>query len=390
MAAALPLCACSSFTHGQHAAPAAVAAPATEVDTSTAAAPQTVTEAVGEEPGDTTTVISDATNVVSPTSPKSYTVKRGDTLWAIANMFLRSPWLWPEIWYVNPQIGNPHRIYPGDTVRLANGSDGRTQLQIVRGEGTATHLHPLLRSAPLEGPIATLPYSLIASFLSRPGVLSKDEVKHAPYVMALRDDHIIAGSGYELYVKKLDAEAGARYSVMHVDSPLRDPQSGDTLGYVSIYTGTAEVTRPGNTAKVMLTDSARETLRGDVLIAADTAQSQDFVPHAPAGKVDGRVIAVVNNVLVAGQYDVIALNLGTRDGLERGHILTVDEAPRTEPDRCARIDGASSCGWSLRQQTLPTESAGTLLVFKTSERMSYALIMNETSPIHVGDHVRTP
>ena len=244
-------------------------------------------------------MLSDAGSALKPSAPKNYVVRRGDTLWGIANTFLRDPWLWPEIWYINPDIHNPHRIYPGDSVHLALRGDGRTALEVVRGgDGAATRLEPMLRSVPLGGPIATIPYASIAAFLSHPGVLTGDEIKAAPYVAALRDDHQIAGFGFELYVKKLDGETGARYSVMHIDEPLHDPQSGRKLGYLAIYTGTAQLVRPGNIAKVTLTDSARETLQGDVLIAEDISPTTNFAPHVPSQAVDGRIIAVVNNVLL--------------------------------------------------------------------------------------------
>jgi hypothetical protein len=247
----------------------------------------------------------------------------------------------------------------------------------------------MLRSVPLEGPIATIPYSLIAAFLSRPGVLSGDEVKAAPYVMALPDDHQIAGSGHDLYVRKLDGEAGTRYSVMHVDEPLKDPESGRKLGYVAIYTGTAQLTRPGSVAKVTLTDSARETLQGDVLIATELSPTTDFAPHSPHQPVDGRIIAVVDNVLLAGQYDVVAINRGAQDGLDRGTVLSVDLRGGKVSDHCAHIDGQSTC-WLPHSERLPDEVSGTLLVFKTYERMSYALIFSDTVPINVGDRVRNP
>ncbi|MFO1409787.1 MAG: LysM peptidoglycan-binding domain-containing protein [Steroidobacteraceae bacterium] len=159
------LAACSWLGHGQKAStPAPAATPVASVgSTSEAAAPQTVTDNLGD--AETTTVISDAAPVLNGSAPMSYTVKRGDTLWGIAGVFLKDPWLWPEIWYVNPQVENPHRIYPGDVLRLATGADGKTQLQLVRGPGT--HLSPLLRSEPLEGPIATIPYTAIASRSSR-------------------------------------------------------------------------------------------------------------------------------------------------------------------------------------------------------------------------------
>ena len=381
---------CSMFHHGQREA-AAPPPPATQVETTAAPEPETVTEALGEAPDEagTTTVMGDAGSALKPTAPKSYVVRRGDTLWGIANTFLRDPWLWPEIWYINPDIHNPHRIYPGDNVRLALRGDGRTSIEIVRGGGAAARLEPMLRSVPLEGPIATIPYSQIAAFLSRPGVLSGDEVKAAPYVLALRDNHQIAGTGYDLYVKKLDGETGARYSVMHIDEPLKDPQSGRKLGYLAIYTGTAQLTRPGNVAKVTLTESARETLQGDVLIAEEMSPTNDFAPHGPAQPVDGRIIAVVDNVLLAGQYEVVALNRGSQDGLDRGTVLTADLAGNTISDTCAKIDGESTC-WTPHHVRLPDESSGTLLVFKTYERMSYALIFSDTVPINIGDRVRNP
>jgi len=383
---------CSMFNRGDRAAAAPPPPPPRQVEQTPAAPPpMTVTEAVNDAPDDsgTTMVMSDAGAALKPTAPKSYVVRRGDTLWGIANTFLRDPWLWPEIWYINPDIHNPHRIYPGDNVRLALRGDGRTSLEIVRGSGATTRLQPMLRSVPLEGPIATIPYSMIAAFLSRPGVLTGDEIKAAPYVVALRDNHQIAGAGHDLYVKQLDGETGARYSVMHLDEPLKDPQSGRKLGYLAIYTGTAQLTRPGDVAKVRLTDSTRETLAGDVLVAEESSPTNDFAPHGPSQAVDGRIIAVVDNVLLAGQYEVVALNRGSADGLDRGTVLTVDMAGEKISDHCAKIDGESSC-WLPHSVRLPDESSGTLLVFKTYERMSYALIFSDTVPINIGDRVRNP
>jgi len=374
----------------------ATAAPQAEVsqtDTTAMAPPQTVTDALTDDTDatGTTTVMPDAGPVLRAGAPKDYVVKRGDTLWGIANMFLRDPWLWPEIWYVNPDIQNPHRIYPGDTVHLARGGDGRTSLQLVRGSTMGgTRLSPLLRSNDYEGPIATIPYSVIGAFLSRPGVMTRDEVKAAPYVVGLRDDHQIAGAGHDVYVKNLaGTDTGARYNVMHIDEPLKDPQSGRKLGFLAIYTGTAQVTRTGAITRAQLVDSARETLQGDVLIPVTSNSTADFMPHPPTQPVDGRIIAVVNNVLLAGQFEIAAINRGSQDGLDRGTVLTIDEARKTVDDHCAAIEGASTCFFA-HSIKLPAEAAGSLLVFKTYERMSYALILNDSVPIHIFDHVRNP
>lgn len=373
-------------------APSAQAQTVTDTLETPAAAPDTNTDTAT-----TTTVVENVGPELKPTAPKDYVVRHGDTLWGIANMFLRDPWTWPEIWYVNPQIKNPHRIYPGDQLQLALGSNGRLALKLVRTvamtaaptTGSAARLRPLLRSSPLDTPIEAIPYSIIAAFLSHPTLLSVDQIHSAPYVVALTENHDIAGTGSQIFVKRSKAEAGARYSVMHVDQELVNPENGRHLGYMAIYAGTAELTQGGPVAKAILTDSARETLQGDVLIAEDHTPPSDFVPHVPDRPVSGSIMAVVDNVLLAGQDQVVAINRGSDEGLERGHVLTVDQAASSVPDPCAMIENTSTCSTHPLVK-LPTDTAGTLLVFRTFPHMSYALILNDTVPMQVGDHVRTP
>jgi len=388
MAALVALGGCAFMRHDAE-EPSSTPPPPASENVMPASEPQTATEAVAAAPAEpetetaTATVIPDAGAMLRSGAPKNY-------VWAIANMFLRDPWLWPEIWYVNPQIQNPHRIYPGDSVHIALAQDGRTELQIVRGSLSSTaRLEPLLRSQPLESAIATIPYSVISAFLERPGVLSRNEVKAAPYVMALRGEHDVAGTGDEIYIKKLDGETGAHYSVMHVDEPLRDPDSGRQLGYMAIFTGTAQLTRPGSVAKATLTQAGRETLQGDVLVPEEGLITSDFLPHPPSRPVAGKVIAVVEGEELAGQYDVVALNRGSRDGLDRGTVLTADEIQAKSLDLCARIEDQSTCLIHVNR-ALPSEPNGTLLVFKTYEHMSYALILTDATPIHVYDRVRNP
>jgi hypothetical protein len=198
--------------------------------------------------------------------------------------------------------------------------------------------------------------------------------------------------GDEVYVKKLAAQStGARYAVMHVDEELKDPDGGRKLGYLTIYTGTAELVRPGEIAKATLTDSHRETLQGDVLVSEDVMSTADFRPHAPGRAVRGRIIAVVEGSDVAGQYDVVAINRGSSDGLERGNVLLADEVQAKSDDQCAHIEDFSTChGWLAPSVTLPTETAGTLLVFKTYPQMSYALVLHDTVPVLWHAKVRSP
>ncbi|HWG76061.1 MAG TPA: LysM domain-containing protein [Steroidobacteraceae bacterium] len=390
-----------------NAASSAAAADSAETASAAPATGAAVAAPVADTLGaDATTVIADAGSALKPTAPKNYVVKRGDTLWGIANMFLKTPWVWPEIWYVNPQVRNPHRIYPGDTLRLALAGDGRTQLQLVRGPAgqaataravsatgadlAAARLEPLLRSSPLDAPIDTIPYSLIAAFMSHPSVLTREQIQASAYIVALAQSHDVAGTGHELYVRKADAPAGSRFSVMHIDEPLRDPDSGRELGYVAIYTGSAQITRPGTIAEAVLTNSARETLQGDLLIPEEHEPTTDFVPHSAQRPVDGHVIDVIDNVLLAGQYQVVALNRGSSDGLDRGTVLTVDDQPEVVTDMCASIDGNSACPHRHKQVAVPGDPAGTVLVFRSFPHLSYALILADVFPVQVGDRVRSP
>jgi LysM repeat protein len=392
LAGALALSGCSAFRTETRTTPAPAAAPVVSAAAEPEAPQQTVTEALGDLPAadeNATTVVENVGPALNPSAPRSYVVQRGDTLWGLARMFLRDPWLWPEIWYVNPQVQNPHLIYPGDTLALATGSNGQPQLQLTRGP--SARLQPMLRSSSLgdNGPIATIPYETIRAFLSRPGVLTKDEVKLAPYVLAIRDDHLIAGADHDLYVKQLKGGVGERYSVMHVDAPLRDPENGDRFGNMAVYSGTAVLTRTGDPATVRVSESAREILRGDVLVPEAALDIGNIVPRAPTANVSGQVMAVVNGVLLVGQFQIVAINRGAQDGIEVGHVLKALEAGESVRDHCARINGAGTCvKW--RNEKLPDEIAGTLLVFKTHPQLSYALVVGETNPVHIGDRVVNP
>jgi len=330
--------------------------------------------------------------VLNPSAPKSYTVKRGDTLWGIASMFLRDPWLWPEVWYINPQVANPHLIYPGDTLALAFGRDGKPMIRLE--QAGAVRLDPRLRSSPLDGAIPTIPYASIQAFLSRPSVLTKEQIQEAPHVVAFRDEHVVAGMGHEVYIANLEANPNSRYSIVHVDEPLRDPDDGKVVGYAGIYTATALVSQPGHPAKALLTDTARETLQGDKVLGADLDVPLNFMLRAPRNDVHGRIIYVVDGTQVIGQYQVVVINRGKRHGIDAGHVLAVDQAGKVVRDVYGRQGftrylGGAGTSFSPKVK-LPDERAGTLLVFKSFDRISYALVVGASNTIHVQDVVHNP
>jgi LysM domain len=328
--------------------------------------------------------------VLNPNAPDSYVVKRGDTLWAIAKVFLRDPWYWPEIWQVNPQIQNPHLIYPGDTLRLVY-IDGKPTIMLQRGD--SARVEPRVRSQPLEGAVTTIPYETVAAFMSKPSVLSKDQIKDAPYVLDTRNLHVIMAEGDTLYARGFPGpvEVGAHYNVVRVGDALRDPDdSNRILGYDGIFNGAGHITRGGDPATLIMTESARETEVGDKLFAGGVDVPLDFIPSAPKVKTNGRVIAVSDGVTIVGQYEVVVINRGASDGLTPGNVLAVFQAGGVVADTANKgfLNGMSRL--ISKKVRLPDERTGTFLVFKTFDHMSYGLIMEATDVIRVADRVGNP
>jgi hypothetical protein len=366
-------------------APRAAAAPApTAVEAAIARAALEPRVTVAPEPAPAPAV------AIKSTAPLSYTVKSGDTLWDISSMYLKDPWLWPEIWHVNPAVENPHLIYPGDVLTLATGANGQPEVTVTRvATGPVIRVQPLLRKTPIEGPIATIPYDAIKAFLGRPSFVSKDDLKSAPRIAGLRDHHIVAGAGQDIYIKGMQNQEPGRFAVVRVGDELKDPDTGKVLGYMGIHAGTARVDRITDVTKAQLVDSARESVAGDLLFAEEAQSvSRDLLPRSPPAGVDGQIIGVVDGVAVIGTYQVVAINRGTSNGIQAGHVLAIDSVGEVVPDGSCKQERWSFCG--NKTITLPSERAGTLLVFKTYDKLSYGLIVDASVPIRVTDRVRTP
>ncbi|MEA3141280.1 MAG: hypothetical protein QOK23_3449 [Gammaproteobacteria bacterium] len=327
--------------------------------------------------------------VLADNAPDSYVVKKGDTLWGVAKVFLRDPWYWPEIWQVNPQIKNPHLIYPGDTLRLVF-IDGRPQVVMLQ-RGDTARVEPRVRSQPLESAITTIPYATVAAFMSKPSVLERDQIKHAPYLLATRDLHVVMSEGDTLYARGFTspAELGTHYNVIRVGDPLIDPDDHRLLGYDGIFTGSGHVTRQGDPTTLVMTESTRESRAGDKLIPGGVDVPLDFIPSAPRTTTNGRIIAVSNGVTVIGQYEVVVVNRGARDGLAPGNVLGVfDTGPIVRDTDKKGFFNLDRLG--AEKVALPSERTGTFMVFKTFDNISYGLIMEATNLIRVGDKVQNP
>lgn len=309
-------------------------------------------------------------------APDTYVVQKGDTLWDIAATFLKDPWYWPEIWYVNPQIENPHLIYPGDVLGLVY-VDGQPRVTPV--VASTVRLSPKARATPLTEAITSVPYEAVAAFLSSGVVLERGEVNKLPYVVAMKGEHLIAAAGNTVYVRNTDAQPGERFNVVQIGDKLIDPDNNDFLGYHGMKIGEGTVRRGGDPTTFALTESKQEAKQGDRLVPTSVDVPLNFFPKAPSTDIDGRIIAVVGGVTQIGQYMVIVMNRGSGHGLAVGDVLTVfQDGPKVRD----HVRGGSV--------ELPDEEAGTVMVFKVYDRISYGLVMESTQAIHVHDHVRNP
>ncbi len=310
-------------------------------------------------------------------APDEYVVQVGDTLWDISAKFLKDPWFWPEIWYVNPDIVNPHLIYPGDVLGLVY-IDGQPRITNLRG--SAYRLSPQARVTPLTEAVNSIPYEAVAAFLSTGVILEKDQADSLPYIVDTRGEHLIAAAGNEVYVRRVSGDTpGTRYNVVHIGDPLRDPDDNRLIGYEGLLVGEGVLTRGGDPATVALTDTNRETVKGDRLIPDTVDIPLNFFPRAPSTVIDGRIISVVGGVTQIGQYQVVVINRGTNNGLSVGDVLSVFQTGEVVKDRIG--------GGTVK---LPDEEAGTVMIFKTYDRISYGLVMEATQALHVLDAVRNP
>jgi len=339
--------------------------------------------------------------VLNPRHPETYVVQRGDTLWDIAAKFLRDPWNWPEIWQINPQIENPHLIFPGDTLTLVYNDNGRPAVTVterapvVSGGGGVERLSPRVRELPLENAIPAIPYAQVQAFLSRSVVLEKKELAHLPYIVANKNG-LVSSAGEDLYARHATAPKGSVYNVVHLGNKLVDPDDNAVLGYEGIYIGQGRVNRQGDPATLHLLDSTREALVGDYLLPEQDPARVNFIPHPPATDVVGQIIAVMDGVALAGQYEVVVLNRGAKHGLDAGTALRVYQTGKVVRDEGGGRGGGQGgkngreAGTFGKKVRLPDEPVGTMMVFRTFDRMSYALIMEATGDISVLDTVRNP
>lgn len=310
--------------------------------------------------------------------PDRYVVKKGDTLWDIAAFFLNKPWLWPEIWHVNPQIANPHLIYPGDEISLIY-VDGRPRLALNRSR--EVKLGPQIRVQPHGDAIPAIPLDAIDTFLSKTRVVEPGELEAAPYVVAGQEKSIIVGAGSDFYVRGEAGEDQAFWGVYRNGGNYVDPETGDILGVRAQDIGSGRLkARNEEILTLHATRSVEEIRIGDrILPVEDRTIDTVFYPSAPPPDSDGVIMAVEGGIDSVGRFDVVAINRGEDQGLRIGNTFAIYKVGEQVRDRI---------GGDVVK--LPPERAGLLLVFRTFERMSFGLVMEANRPLKVGDLVREP
>lgn len=322
--------------------------------------------------------------------PDRYTVKKGDTLWDISSHFLKDPWLWPEVWYVNPKIRNPHLIYPGEIIALT-WRDGKPTISIVGAEGapppplpstnlTTVKLSPSAREEKLKRAIDTIPKSAIFPFLVRPYILDNAALSNAPFIVSNFGDNIISGRGKKIYVRPILDSDVINFNIVRKGRKYVDPDSGKFLGYEAINLGTAKLLKLGDPATMVVVTAYKEILKGDLLIPMEIEEVDlNFFPRAPERDVAGRIISVAEGVQKIGQYNVVVVNKGKEDGLEPGHVLEIHQQGALVKSPRGR-----------HKIRLPEERAGLLMIFKPYANVSYALVMEAFTDLSLYDYVYSP
>ncbi|MGZ8182182.1 MAG: LysM peptidoglycan-binding domain-containing protein [Methylobacter sp.] len=348
---------------------------------------------------------------LNPSHPDQYTVVKSDTLWDISGKFLMHPWQWPELWSHNTQIKNPHLIYPGDTIYFSM-INGKPQLSLSRSDLPQAQaaapnspcvlkeedynqgrkdfalsedgkVLPCIRETNLKQAIRLIPIETISSYLSSPKVVDENELGSAPYVVGFAGEHIIVGTGDRVYVRSVTDPTNLAYTIYRPGSAYISPESGEPLGYEAQYIANASLQQPGDPATLVITKSAREIRTGDrIMPNTEEDIALNFFPRPPEESVKGSIISVLGGVSQVGLYNVVVIDKGTADGLLVGHELNIYKTGKIVRDSYSPIKNDAV--------NLPDEVAGTLMVFRPFERVSYALVMKATQALHVLDKVQTP
>jgi nucleoid-associated protein YgaU len=342
-----------------------------------------------------------ADGVLRADHPETYTVVNGDTLWGISGRFLSKPWLWKELWHMNPKIKNPDLIYPGDTIKLIY-INGKPMLTVDRGTASmdkdnstdctggptekveangVVKMSPKCRATALDAAIPAIPLDSIAAFLSDNIVTSPDQITNAPYIAAGAGTRVVGGAGDSMFARGEFDPNNPTYDILRTGKVYNDPVSHEALGLEMKGIGSGKVLSPNeNISAVELIKTREEVIAGDILMHnPELKLSSSFLPQPPEKEVDGYILNVAGGVSQVGQYNIVLISKGERDGLKPGSVLAIYRDGETITD--AKTN---------EKIKLPSQKAGILMVFRAYEKLSYGLVMQADRPLAVGDAVKNP
>ena len=330
-------------------------------------------------------------------APSSYTVQKGDTLWGISGKFLKDPWRWPDVWRMNrDQISNPHLIYPGDVVRL-DYVNGQPQLSLTRN---GVRVSPSTRASSLDvDVIPSIPPGDLEPYLSKNIVTGPNGLADTAEILSGRNaQRMVRGRGDVIYVAGLDPKGGDLWYIYRPGPPINTFDGTDVLGYESKFIGTARVEKFGELATVRIESAEQEVLLGDRLIPAPRETVANYVPRAPDKAIDARILFVPYTNSETGRGSVITLDKGTLDGLQPGNVLAVyrnvepivDPRPSKQQSTILRFLDPTKTFTPAVLVAPADERTGLMFVFRTFDRVSYAVLLNTTDPVRPGDYGRTP
>ena len=365
---------------------------------------------------------------LQPDAPNAYVVRPGDTLWDIAGRFLHEPWRWPEVWQGNPEISDPDRIFPGDRLELDLSNAANPRVRYASRGMRVVKLSPRVRVTELDAAIPTVPIGMVAPFLSRPWVADSRELDDAPYVVGFPRERLLAGNGDRILVREITDSTPEVYEVLRPGGALRDAATGELLGYEAAFVAEAQLERVGDPATLRVEDAAMQVQIGDRVHPARAERAiRSFLPKPAPRGLEGHLISVLDGVSQIGQYDVVVLDRGGRDGVEIGQVFGVfrggvevrDPVKVKRSDWNWRIEtpldssfwlGAwEMTGWNRnkpdpdaplplhrRAERLsdtyiaPETRSGLVMVFRVFPRVSFALVMRANQAMHVGEMVAPP
>ena len=337
---------------------------------------------------------------LNPNAPKTYIVKKGDTLWDISGIFLKQPWLWPKLWRLNPDINNPHLIYPGDELRLVFDEQGQPML--VKGKPELKWSPKIRKQLKDQNPVSTIPLQVIAPFIHYESVKSEEELALLPYIIGSDEGYKSSLDGFKVYVNS-DLVVGQSYGIYHKGTAIVDPESSETLGYNVKLVGTGKATQSGDISQkqpstIYLESAVREIRSGAYVIPVNTDQQYPSIFTMRAGNTTkGLIVGSSIELREFAKLDVVMINRGNEQNVRTGDVLTVsrksppvvetESGPQYTSDtsRWNRMANAENSDYDM-----PEEPIGHVMVFKVYDKVSMALILSSEKPLRVLDGVAAP